>query len=119
MRSNKDNTVLPVLIKCNHVTACAGMTLTNSHQLLSWQTQNYHKYQNSLVTTLAAVYVSCFCIPRQYGTQVAKEDLRKLFVHGVPQTAQPHDLLQLFEACTCARPSVEGDLRERRGVADV
>ena len=47
--------------------------------------------------------------------QVAKEDLRKLFVHGVPQTAEPSDLLQLFEACPCARPAVEGELQERKG----
>ena len=49
------------------------------------------------------------------GEQVAKEDLRKLFIHGVPQSAQPADLLQLFEACTCAHPTVEGDMKERRG----
>ena len=48
--------------------------------------------------------------------QVAKEDLRKLFIHGVPQSAQPADLLQLFEACTCAHPTVEGDMKERRGI---
>ena len=48
--------------------------------------------------------------------QVPKEDLRKLFIHGVPQSAQPADLLQLFEACTCARPAVEGDMKERRGM---
>ena len=47
--------------------------------------------------------------------QVAKEDLRKLFVHGVPQTAESSDLLQLFEACPCARPAVEGELQERKG----
>ncbi|DBA67637.1 TPA: hypothetical protein ACH3X2_001233 [Trebouxia sp. C0005] len=47
--------------------------------------------------------------------KVAKEDLRKLFIHGVPQSAQPTDLLQLFEACTCAHPVVEGDMKERRG----
>ncbi len=47
--------------------------------------------------------------------QVAKEDLRKLFIHGIPQSAQPADLLQLFEACTCAHPTVEGDMKERRG----
>ncbi|KAL0053990.1 hypothetical protein WJX82_002016 [Trebouxia sp. C0006] len=47
--------------------------------------------------------------------KVAKEDLRKLFIHGVPQSAQPADLLQLFEACTCAHPTVEGDMKERRG----
>ena len=51
-----------------------------------------------------------------HGMQVPKEDLRKLFIHGVPQSAQPADLLQLFEACTCARPAVEGDMKERRGM---
>lgn len=47
--------------------------------------------------------------------QVSKDELKKLFVHGVPPTAQPADLLQFFEACTCACPAVEGDLTERRG----
>lgn len=47
--------------------------------------------------------------------QVSKEDLKKLFIHGIPPSAQPVDLLQLFEACTCACPTVEGDMRDRRG----
>ena len=48
--------------------------------------------------------------------QVSKDDLKKLFVHGIPPSAQPADLLQLFEACTCACPTVEGDTRDRRGI---
>ena len=47
--------------------------------------------------------------------QVSKDDLKKLFVHGVPPSVQPADLLQLFEACTCACPSVEGNMQDRRG----
>lgn len=48
--------------------------------------------------------------------QVSKDDLKKLFVHGIPPSAQPVDLLQLFEACTCACPIVEGDMKDRRGI---
>lgn len=48
--------------------------------------------------------------------QVSKDDLKKLFIHGIPPSAQPCDVLQLFEACTCACPTVEGDVRDRRGM---
>ena len=47
--------------------------------------------------------------------QVSKDELKKLFVHGIPATAQPADLLHLFDSCTCACPAVQADLKERRG----
>ena len=50
--------------------------------------------------------------------QVPKEELKKLFVHSVPQSAEPADLLQLFEPCTCARPVIEGDMKNRKGTCN-
>ncbi|KAL3156616.1 hypothetical protein ABBQ38_000903 [Trebouxia sp. C0009 RCD-2024] len=47
--------------------------------------------------------------------KVSKSDLKKLFVHSIPSAAQPADLLHLFEACTCACPTVEGNMKDRRG----
>ena len=49
-------------------------------------------------------------------SQVSKDELKKLFVHSIPETSQPADLLQLFAACTCAKPEFEGDTKERKGM---
>lgn len=51
-----------------------------------------------------------------HALQVSKSDLKKLFVHSIPSAAQPADLLHLFEACTCACPTVEGNMKDRRGM---
>ena len=48
---------------------------------------------------------------------MSKDELKKLFVHSIPESALPADLLQLFAACTCARPEFEGSTKDRKGIA--
>lgn len=49
--------------------------------------------------------------------QVPKESLKKLMVHSLPAGVLADDLLQLFAAVTCERPTaIEGNLAtERKG----